>query len=160
VVDAGLMRKAAQENAAERTLAETLELDRAVATARRYAGARATIIVCGDVAVGGLSLNGAPFRKDSGIALLGLNSSGQPWLTWATGPHGIRAYGNPGSAAIPSTGEHPEMSSEYLEPAAVYDKGAFNTVDDVLAIGVGPGTEALQGSLDNTAIFKIIRDQL
>jgi alkaline phosphatase len=160
VVDAALMRKAAQENAAERTLAETLELDRAVATARRYAGAHATIIVCGDVAVGGLSLNGAPFRKDSGIALLGLNSSGQPWLTWATGPHGIRAYGSPENSMIARAGEHPEMSPEYLEPAAVYDKAAFNTVDDVLAMGAGPGTEALQGSLDNTAIFKIIRDQL
>jgi len=50
VVDAGLMRKAAQENNAERTLLQTLELDRAVALARRYAGQKSTIIVCGDVA--------------------------------------------------------------------------------------------------------------
>src|SRR5881275_3647431 len=38
VVNAGLMRKAAQENNAEWTLVQTLELDRAVALARRYAG--------------------------------------------------------------------------------------------------------------------------
>lgn len=162
VVDAGLMRKAAQENAGERTLAETVELDRAVATARRYAGARTAILVCGDVGIGGLSLNGFPFRKDSGIALLGLNSAGQPWMTWATGPNGAKSYGAPrtGGKSDNETPEHPEMSPEYLEPAAVYTKPALNTVDDVVAFGSGPGTEGLQGSLDNTVIFQIIRDKL
>jgi len=29
-----------------------------------------------------------------------------------------------------------------------------------VAFGSGPGTEALQGSVENTAIFDIIRDQL
>ncbi len=38
IVDAGLMRKAAQENDAQRTLTETVELDRAVAVAIEYAG--------------------------------------------------------------------------------------------------------------------------
>jgi alkaline phosphatase len=162
VVDAGLMRKAAQENVAERTLAETVELDRALGTARRYAGQRSTVIVCGDVAIGGLSLNGFPFRKDSGIGLLGLNSAGQPWLTWATGPNGVKSYGAPRISAKNDNQEqeHPEMSPEYLEPAAFYTKAALNTVNDVVALGIGPGTEALEGSLDNTAIFRIIRDQL
>ena len=160
VVDASLMGKAARENTAERTLTETIELDRAVATARRYGGPRCTVVVCGDVAVGGLNLNGFPFRKDSGIALLGLNSGGQPWLTWATGPHGSRSYGSPRTSPAPTFGEQIEMSPEYLEPAAIYDQAALNTVDDVLALGNGPGSEALQGSLDNTAVFKIIRDQL
>ena len=106
VVDAALMRKAARENTAERTLAETLELDRAVATARHYAGGRATVFVCGDVGIGGLSLNGFPFRKDSGIALLGLNSTGQPWFTWATGPNGAMSYGNPRKTS--TTANEPE----------------------------------------------------
>src|SRR5947207_2233282 len=70
VIDAGLMRKAAEENNGERTLSETVDLDRAVSVARRYAGRRSTIVVCGDAAIGGLSLNGFPFRKDSGIAVL------------------------------------------------------------------------------------------
>jgi alkaline phosphatase len=163
VVDAGLMRKAAQENNAERTLGETVELDRAVATARRYAGQRSTIIVCGDVAIGGLSLNGFPFRKDSGIALLGLNSAGQPWITWATGPNGMKSYGAEKLAAKNESSAHEplEMSgTEYLEPGAFYTKSALNTVDDVVAFGIGPGTEALHGSLENTIIFKIIRDEL
>jgi len=156
VVDAGLMRKAAQENNGERTLGETAELDRAVATARRYAGQKSTIIVCGDVAIGGMSVNGSPFRKDSGIALLGLSSAGEPWITWATGPNGAKSYG---AAKVPgSTNEQPEGQS--LEPAAFFAKSALSTLDDVVAFGSGPGTEALAGSVENTIIFKIVRDEL
>ena len=160
VVDASLMRKAAEGNAAERTLLETVELDRAVATARRYAGPKAMIVVCGDTGIGGLTLNGSPFRKDSSIATLGLNSAGQPWLTWATGPNGVRTYGNPPGGPNAQNATPPETSTQYLEPAAVFNKAALNTVTDVLALGFGPGTERVQGVMDNTAIFKIVRDQL
>jgi alkaline phosphatase len=161
VVDAGLMRKAAQANHAERTFTETIEFDRALATARRYAGPRATIIACGDAGVGGLSLNGFPFRKDSGIALLGLNSAGQPWLTWATGPNGVASYGTaktPKPESEVNDGATP--APEQLEPAAVSAKSALNTVEDPAAFGAGPGTETLQGVIENTAVFRIIRDKL
>jgi alkaline phosphatase len=152
VVDAGLMRKAAEQNDAEKTFTETAELDHALSVARRYAGSRSTIIVCGDVAIGGLSLNGFPFRKDSGLALLGLNSAGQPWITWASGPKGTRSYG---AAKAPDNGK-----PETLEPSAFYAKSALNTVEDVVAFGSGPGTEALQGNIDSTQIFKLLRDEL
>ena len=163
IVDAGLMRKAAEDNNAERTLNETAELDRAVAVARPYAGRRSTIMVCGDAAIGGLNLNGFPFRKDSGIALLGLNSAGQPWITWATGPKSLRSYGAakvPGrdNGGPPSEGAKPEGQDS--EPAAFYTKSALNTVEDILAFGTGPGTEKLHGCIDNTQIFRIIRDEL
>ena len=150
------MRKAAQENNAERTLLQTLELDRAVALARRYAGQKSTIIVCGDVAIGGMSLNGFPFRQDSGIALLGLNSAGQPWITWATGPHGTRSYG---AATVPNNAQNlqPEQT---LEPAALYTKSALPTVDDVVVFGSGPGTDVLQGVADGTIVFKIVHGEL
>jgi alkaline phosphatase len=160
VVDAGLSRKAAQQNNAERTLGQTVELDRAVGVARSYGGEKATIIVCGDVAIGGLSLNGFPFRKDSGIALLGFNSAGQPWITWATGPNGDKSYG---AAKIPSKQhENPskQPQAEQPEPAAFYTKSAFVTVEDVIAFGNGPGTEALQGVIENTDLFNILRDEL
>src|SRR5207244_2526192 len=166
LVDAGLMRKAAQDNNGERTLGETAELDRAVAVARRYAGQKSTIIVCGDVAIGGMNLNGFPFRQDSGIALLGLNSAGQPWITWATGPHGTRSYGaanipnNKSAAADPSFGGQNEQPAENLEPAALYTKLALPTVDDVVVFGSGPGTDVLQGVVDSTAIFKVLRGEL
>jgi alkaline phosphatase len=156
LVDAGLMRKAAQDNNGERTLGETAELDRAVAVARRYAGQRSTIIVCGDVAIGGMSLSGFPFHKDSGIALLGLNSAGEPWITWATGPNGASSYG---AAKVPGT-INAQPEGEPLEPAAFYSKSALSTLDDVVAFGSGPGTDALTGSIENTTIFKIVRDEL
>jgi alkaline phosphatase len=161
VVDATRMREAAEANNAEKTLTETGEFDRVVATAHRYAGGRSTIIVSGDVAVGGLHANGFPFRKDSGIALLGLNPAGQPWLTWATGPKGTQFYGvgklpenqNPaGSGAEPQT--------EQSQPAAFYASFALPTVSDVPAFGSGRGTDALHGTIDNTEIFKILQDEL
>ena len=159
IADAGLMRKAAQENDAERTLGQTAELDRAIATAQHYAGARSTFIVCGDVALGGLTLNGFPFRNDSGIALLGLNPAGEPWLTWATGPKGAH-WSRASWPERRRSGQAIKSGTEYLEPAAVYAKSALNTVEDMAALGSGPGSTALHGYIDSTEIFRIIRDQL
>src|SRR6266850_1285459 len=160
VVDAGLMRKAAHENNGERTLGQTVELDRAVGIARSYGGEKSTIVVCGDVAIGGLNLNGFPFRKDSGIALLGFNSAGQPWITWATGPNGDKSYG---AAKIPGKQEQnqsKQSQTEQPEPAAFYTKSALVTVEDVVAFGNGPGTNALAGVVESTKVFEILRDEL
>ena len=162
IVDAGLMRVAARENQGERTLAETAELDQAVAIAQSYTGKNSTILVAGNFGIGGLSLNGFPFRRDSGVALLGVNSSGEPALTWATGPNGIPTRNTPPSAGEEEPappGEGP-VATNAQEPAAAYAPWARNTVNDVLAAGRGPGTETLHGFLDNTIIFKIIEGQL
>lgn len=160
VVDARLMRKAAEQNDVEHTLAETLELDRAVAVARRYAGEKSTIIACGDVGVGGLHLNGMPFRTDRGIAVLGLNSTGDPWFSWATGPHAAKAYGAAKLMAQPSPGNESMVAEPPQEPAAFYAPSALETVEDVVVFGSGQGSEAFRGTLDNTAIFTVIRDSL
>ena len=162
VVNAHLMRTAAEKNDGEHTLTETAELDRAVAVALRYAGEKSTIVVCGNVGLGGLHLNGSPFRTDRGIAVLGLNSAGDPWFSWASGPNGTKSYGtaklaaqqSPSPVAVPPVLEPPQ------EPAAFYAPAALETVEDVVVFGAGPGTDAFQGTLDNTAIFKIIRDLL
>jgi len=34
------------------------------------------------------------------------------------------------------------------------------TVEDVVAFGNGPGTDALQGVVESTAVFNILRDEL
>jgi alkaline phosphatase len=162
VVNARLMRTAAEQNDGEHTLAETAELDRAVAVALRYAGEKSTIIVCGNVGVGGLHLNGSPFRTDRGIAVLGLNSAGDPWFSWASGPNGTKSYGTAKLAAqqSPAPAAASPIPEPPQEPAAFYAPAALETVEDVVVFGAGPGTDAFQGSLDNTAIFKIIRDLL
>ena len=163
VVDAGLMRKAAEENSGERTLLETIELDRAVAMGLRYAGGSSSIFVCGDVAIGGLSLNGFPFREDRGVAVLGVNSTGDPWLTWATGPNGVRSYGG---AKVDKTAEPNASASpaahvpDFSEPAAVLTDGALETADDVVAFGHGLGAPELHGTRESTAVFDLIRDNL
>lgn len=163
VIDTGLMRKAAEANNGERTLTETVELDRAVAVALRYMGRKSTILVCGDVAIGGLNLSGFPYRKDSKVALLGLNSAGDPWLTWASGPNGLGSYGSsrledPHRSSDPAASAM--VSPQPQEPAAIYSKSALNTAEDLILFGSGPGAEAIKGSLDNTAVFTIMRDSL
>ena len=147
VVNAHLMASAAWQNLGERTLRETAELDNAVKVARDYAGASSTIIVTGDVAIGGMSVNGFPFRHDSGVSILGLNSAGQPWVTWATGPNG------PSEAPAPS-------ATPPLEPAALAAPAALNAIADPVAAGAGLGLEKLHGTIDNTELFSILRDAL
>jgi alkaline phosphatase len=151
VVDAHLMASAAWQNLGERTLRETVELDRAVRTAREYAGASSTIIVAGDVAIGGMNVNGYPFRYDNGISILGLNSAGQPWITWATGPNGPRI----GESSGP-----PSATGGPTEPAALQAPAALNSIEDPLVSGTGLRIEKLRGTIDNTALFSILRGAL
>jgi alkaline phosphatase len=165
IVDAGLMGAAARQNQGERTLAETVELDRAIAVAKSYTGDNSTILVCGNLGIGGLTLNGSPFRRDSGMAVLGVNAAGEPALTWATGPNGPRDDGNRATtedANQPLLSETQILSAPRveLEPAASFAPAARSTVTDVLAVGRGPGSEKLHGFLDNTVIFQIMQDQL
>ncbi|PZR74729.1 MAG: hypothetical protein DLM52_08940, partial [Chthoniobacterales bacterium] len=150
VVDAHLMASAAWQNLGERTLRETAELDRAVRIAREYAGSSSAVVVAGDVAIGGMNVNGYPFRYDNGVAILGLNSAGQPWITWATGQNGPRAAAEttaPESTAPP-------------EPAAVQAPAGLNTIEDPVAAAGGLRVERLHGTLDNTALFSLLRDAL
>ena len=46
------------------------------------------------------------------------------------------------------------------EPAAFYAPAGINNADDVIVVGSGPGTQRLNGFLDNTIVFKIVRDNL
>ncbi len=147
VVDARLMATAAFQNQGERTLRQTAELDHAIQVAREYAGRNSAILVTGDAGIGGMSVNGFPFRYDSGVAILGLNSLGEPWITWATGPNGEK-----NSDATAAT-KNPE-------PAAVAAAAALNTVDDPIASAAGLRMERVRGTLESTQLFGILRDAL
>jgi alkaline phosphatase len=78
-------------------------------------------------------------------------------MTWATGPKGAQSYGATRSPEKETSGDTPKQQTE---PAAFYTRSALETVEDVVSFGSGPGTEALHGTIDNTQIFKIIRDEL
>lgn len=146
VVDAGLVGKAATKNEGERMLRQIIALDDAVAAARAYAGENSLIIVAGKQSVGGLTLNGYPFRNDKGIAVTGINSQGVPSLTWATGP-GSKPAAIPNPDATPTA---PAEPSAFAAPAAV------GVAEDGVVVSSGPGAETLGGFKDNTDIFKTI----
>ncbi|MFM8364206.1 MAG: alkaline phosphatase, partial [Verrucomicrobiota bacterium] len=146
VVDAALAGKSGTQNEGERTLREILSLDEAVAEARKYAGEDALILVAGKRNAGGLRLNGYPFRNDKGASLLGINPQGVPSITWSTGPES-------GTRVTP---EGPVST----EPAASKRAAGIGTAEDAIVVGVGPGSEKIQGFLDNTALFGIVEKGL
>jgi alkaline phosphatase len=184
VVDSALIARALEINDAERAITETLELNRAVATATRYAGKNALIIAVGRHATGGMTLNGYPLRADHGVALLGKNPSGYPSITWASGPNGPLPESSapkappstptpaptppaapaPPAATPPAEKPAPPPAASpapaQAEPAAVWSPSAFNTAEDVLAAGIGPGSQDVKGFLDNTQIFQILEKNL
>lgn len=149
VVDAGLIAKASSTNDGERTLREIVELDRAVATARRYAGEKALVIVTGKQSVGGMRMNGYPFKNDRGMSVIGINSQNLPFVTWSTGP-----------GMAPKDAASPDQPQKAIEPAAVTTPEAIGVAEDVIAISAGPGSEKLQGFRDNTDVFKVIAENL
>ena len=146
VVDAALAGKSGTQNEGERTLRELLALDDAVREAKAYAGEDALIIVAGKRNVGGLRLNGYPFRNDKGAGLLGTNAQGVPSITWSTGPES-------GTRVTP---EGPVST----EPAASKRAAAIGTAEDAVVVATGPGSEKIHGFLDNTDLFRIVEKGL
>jgi alkaline phosphatase len=117
VVDAGLMRKAAEQNDVEGTLRAMLEFDRAIAVAQRFAGTKTTIFVCGDVGIGGLSVNGFPPRAAGRAELIG-DSVADARLTWATGPAGPPSLVEsraPASGDVPTAPPQVEAAAHTVE---------------------------------------------
>lgn len=146
VVDASLIAKACHNNEGEGMLREILEFDEAIGAAIEYTGENTIIIACAKQSVGGFRLNGFPFKNDRGVSILGRNAQGLPFITWSTGPGGI-------------TSEAPD-APDTSEPSAAPASAGIGVAEDTLAAGRGPGTEAISGFLDNTAIFEVLRGGL
>ena len=140
VVDAELISRAAETNDGQHVLTETIDMDRAIATAERYAGEKSLIVAVGKHATGGMIMNGYPLKQEHGPGLLGVNAFGYPAIAWATGPNGPQK----------PLGQSPN------EPAAFYQPTGIDAAQDVIAIGKGSGAEALHGVIDNTQIFPIL----
>jgi alkaline phosphatase len=144
VVDAALYSTACQMNTAEKAMREVMALDEAVKVALRKAGEKALILAVGGHGTGGLTLSGYPLRQQKGPEFLGLDSSGNPYFSWASGPNGPQP-----------TGATPRK-----EPASTLVPSGLNTAEDMIGLGRGPGSERLSGFLDNTVIFEILQDAL
>ena len=67
-----------------------------------------------------------------------------------------------GAAKLPENESSPSVGpqKDQSQPAAFYTTAALPTVEDVVAFGSGRGSEVLQGTVDNTEIFKILNDEL
>lgn len=155
IVDNELSTRAEEKNDAEHVLTETLDLDHSIAMTLRYTGEKSLLVAAGKHGIGGMTLNGFPLRSDHGVALLGINAFGNPSISWASGPNG------PKSPSVSGTdGASAPQPATQNAPAAFYAPSALNCAGDVIAVGTGPGSERLKGFMDNTAIYRIIKENL
>lgn len=147
IIDDALIAQAASLNNGEQLFRELLEFDQAIAIAKQYAGPNALIILTGKQILGGLRMNGYPFRHDKGIALLGLNQAGAPSLTWSTGPgHNLSANSN-------ST----ETTSIFTEPSSFFKPTALGVAEDTISMATGPGAENVHGVIDLTTLHDLMK---
>lgn len=153
VVDDPGIGAAAASNDGEKMLRKISALDKAVATARRYAGDKAMIVVTGRENIGGFQLNGHPFLRDKGVAIAALDNHGCPSLCWSTGPGYAMDPSQDGKGKKPQPGILTQPSA-YLAPKGIPSAG------DVLATGIGQGTERIHGFMDLTDLHRIIAESL
>ncbi|MBX9578539.1 MAG: alkaline phosphatase [Chthoniobacterales bacterium] len=149
IVDDALIAKAAATNKGEQLFHEILQFDQAIAMAKQYAGPNALIVVTGKQNLGGLRMNGTPFRNDKGVAVLGVNAQGAPSLTWSSGPgHNVSSDGNK------------ENSSILAEPSSFNTPAALGIATDTITLGMGPGSEQIHGFIDLTTVHDVIKKEL
>lgn len=144
VVDCSLFTTACEGNLTERALAEALAFDAAVAEAREVAGEKALIVAVGRHSVGGLTLSGFPLRSMKTGDLLGPDSSGIPFITWATGPAG---------PTTPAGGPR-------QNPTAYQTAYAIHNAEDMVVAGGGPGAERITGFMDGARLFRVLLESL
>ncbi len=120
-------------------LRELLTLDDAVQAARAAAGENALLIVASKQSIGGMRLNGYPFRNDKGVAVVGINAQGVPSLTWSTGP----------GSQHPAAGAEATSSSE---PSAFATPAAVGVAEDGIIVGSGVGSEPSSRDFATTRI--------
>ena len=157
VVDDPSIAEAASHNNAESLFKRILAFDQAVATARRYAGEDALILVVGRQNIGGLQLNGYPFSGDKGVAILSMSAEGTPSLCWATGP-GFAPETN--IAPAPTNQTRLQAPGILSQPSAYPLPLGLGVAGDVLSLGVGPGSEKLRGFIPLTDIHQFIFQEL
>ena len=160
VIDDPGIAEAAASNDGEAMLGRLLALDKAVATARHYAGENALVVVTGRENIAGLQLNGTPFLRDKGVAILALNNQGYPSLCWSTGP-GFSIDLSNDSVKTRKTASPTQATPGILsQPSAFKLPQGVPVAGDVLATGIGLGSERIHGFMDLTEIHRIIKDSL
>lgn len=155
VVDASAMRAAVHAGNREQRMAAALEFDRAVAVAKEYTGEKSAIFVTGDVADPPIS-EPSKAEKDEEIAAL-IKILPNAWLPANEDDDVLERF-----PVTPLLESGAVTSTATASPKEFPKKNAKRTeiVEDIPAFGKGLGAALLHGTMENTELFEIIRDNL
>ncbi|MFQ5877360.1 MAG: alkaline phosphatase [Acidobacteriota bacterium] len=151
VIEAGRIDHAGHRNWARTAVAETAALDRAVGEAVDRLDPETTLLlVTADHETGGLVLNGyASEAEGIWTTYHPVDGGGSyPVLTFATGPSGAG-----GERSGPS-------GPDDARPAGFGAESAAHTGTDVVLYGWGKSSELVRGTLENTAVYWLLRAHL
>ena len=151
MVEGGRIDHAGHANWVRTLLDETAAFDDAIGAALLMLDPKTTLLlVTADHDTGGLAINGYPDEKEGILGTVRPEGGGAPYpvLTFATGP-GSRT----------ETRDAPYGSAD-ARPSAVNLKSAAHTGVDVALYGWGADAEEVRGTLDNTAVYALLRAHL
>ncbi|MGH9750624.1 MAG: alkaline phosphatase [Candidatus Polarisedimenticolia bacterium] len=149
VVEAGRPDHAGHDSQARTLVGEMDALDEAVGLAiGRLDPATTLVLVTGDHETGGVAINGYPTWEEGiwGASLyLGVRT---PVLTFATGP---------GTGATRAPGGSGPSGADDLRPSGFVLRDGLHTGVDLPLYAWGAGSEPVRGTLENTAIYHLLR---
>ncbi len=151
VVEAGRVDHAGHANRARTMTIEMKALDDSVGVALDRLDPESTLVlVTGDHETGGLAINGYPDEKDGiwGTYFSEWQDRTYSVLTFATGP-------GMGESSLESFDP-----AEDRRPSGVHLESAAHTGTDLPLYGWGAGAEQVRGTIDNTAVYRLLRGHI
>ena len=151
MVEGGRIDHAAHANWARTIIDETAAFDDAVGAAIGMLDPRTTLVLAtADHETGGLAVNGYP-EESAGILGKTPGGSDDP-------PYSVISFAS-GPGITGQTREAP-YGADDPRPSGLHLKSAAHTGTDVALYGWGAGADAVRGTLDNTAVYAILRAHL
>jgi alkaline phosphatase len=151
VVEGGRIDHAGHENWARTLVDEMAAFDEAIGLALGSLDPKSTLLLAtADHETGGLAINGYPEEKDGVWGTTPPWGGGEPYsvLTFATGPGSKRPA--PGAP----------HGKDDARPAGITLADAAHTGVDVALYAWGAGAEQVRGTLENTAVYWLLRGHL
>ena len=158
MVEAGLPDKACHQNQAKRAIGEVMELNAMMDLLKVKLPLDVLVVATTDHSTGGFAFNAPVPRNLRGEALLAESpiSKGSTF-TWATGPGGP---GGPDPATPRQGSTNDPLSSDHVQPSAIYGRSSQHTGGDVWLVANGPGSDVFHGHIDNTHIYALLANAI
>jgi alkaline phosphatase len=163
LVEGGRIDHAHHAGNAHRALADARALDEAVAVALRLAGTEDTLILTTADHSHTLTISGYPARGNPILGTVAgapgepqLASDGRAYTTlgYANGPGAVHEHPRPDPAVADT------MALDYRQQALVPLSSETHGGDDVVVRASGPGAHLFRGTIEQHAIFYIMREAL